>query len=260
MIVAGAGMGWMLGPANTDAVNRAGNLSYGEATGITQTIRNFGASLGLAALGTILLFNFRSHLTSSLQAAGDPHPASTAAAITQSQQGRGSVASIPHYVSLDFAHATEAVLFVMCGIMALAGLIALIGLERGRQETVPGVERGTETAGSGRLISATRRPTLDDGPSASGGLSVGMRYGATIRPRRGAVASLLCQGSGPRRSWFRRLGSGRRTRRLAVPVDRAQRRVRPRDGLQCRNQGERCGAQRRGQQGHRGRVRPELQP
>ena len=54
VIVAGAGMGMMLGPANTDAVNRAGDLSYGEATGITQTIRNFGASLGLAALGTIL--------------------------------------------------------------------------------------------------------------------------------------------------------------------------------------------------------------
>ena len=33
VIVAGAGMGMMLGPANTDAVNRAGNLSYGEATG-----------------------------------------------------------------------------------------------------------------------------------------------------------------------------------------------------------------------------------
>ena len=46
VIVAGAGMGMMLGPANTDAVNRAGNLSYGEATGITQTIRNYGASLG----------------------------------------------------------------------------------------------------------------------------------------------------------------------------------------------------------------------
>ena len=66
------GMGMMLGPANTDAVNRASNLSYGEATGITQTIRNFGASLGLAALGTILLFNFRSHLTTSLQKMGVP--------------------------------------------------------------------------------------------------------------------------------------------------------------------------------------------
>src|SRR3984957_8259688 len=46
IIIAGAGMGLMLGPASTDAVNRASRLSYGEATGITQTVRNYAASLG----------------------------------------------------------------------------------------------------------------------------------------------------------------------------------------------------------------------
>jgi phage tail protein X len=45
----------MLGPASTDAINRASKLSYGEATGITQTVRNYAASLGLAILGTILV-------------------------------------------------------------------------------------------------------------------------------------------------------------------------------------------------------------
>src|ERR1700728_529924 len=111
VVVAGFGMGMMLGRANTDAVSRAGNLSYGEATGITQTIRNFGASLGLAALGTILLFNFRSHLTTTLR--NMPHPVSTPAAvadrISESAHGSGSVASIPHYVSVDFASATATV-------------------------------------------------------------------------------------------------------------------------------------------------------
>ena len=34
-----------------DAVNRAPSSSYSEVTGITQTARNFGASLGLAVLG-----------------------------------------------------------------------------------------------------------------------------------------------------------------------------------------------------------------
>ena len=48
--------------------------------------------------------------------------------IAQSRQGGGSVSSIPHYVSVDFAHATETVLYVMCGIMAFAGLVALRGL------------------------------------------------------------------------------------------------------------------------------------
>jgi hypothetical protein len=134
VIVAGAGMGMLIGPANTDAINRASSLSYGEATGITQTIRNYGASLGLAALGTILLFNFRSQLTTSLRGQGDPHAAADASRLSQAHQAGGSVVSIPHYVSLDFAHATETVLYVMCVIMAVAGAIALFGLQRGRQE------------------------------------------------------------------------------------------------------------------------------
>ena len=46
VIIAGAGMGFMLTPASTDAVNRASTLSYGEATGITQTVRTYAASLG----------------------------------------------------------------------------------------------------------------------------------------------------------------------------------------------------------------------
>ncbi len=136
VIVAGFGMGMMLGPANTDAVNRAGNLSYGEATGITQTIRNYGASLGLALLGTIQLFDYRSHLTTSLRNMGNPQAVSEANRITQSQQGSKSVTSIQKFVSLDFAHATATVLYVMCGIMALAAVVALFGLQRGRQEAV----------------------------------------------------------------------------------------------------------------------------
>ena len=44
VILAGAGMGFMLGPASTDAVNRASRLSYGEATAITQTVRNYAGS------------------------------------------------------------------------------------------------------------------------------------------------------------------------------------------------------------------------
>jgi hypothetical protein len=137
IILAGAGMGMMLGPANTDAVNRAGNLSYGEATGITQTIRNYGASLGLAALGTIQLINYRSHLTTALQQMGKPNADAVSEAHTISQsQGGGSVSSIPHFVSLSFAQATETVLYVMCGVMALAAVVALVGLQRGRQEAV----------------------------------------------------------------------------------------------------------------------------
>ena len=122
VIVAGAGMGMMLGPANTDAVNRAGNLSYGEATGhhpdhpeLRRQPRPGRARHDPAVQLPLAPDD------ASLQAKARPNAAAEANRITQTQQGSGSVTSIPHFVSLDFAHATQAVLYVMCGIMAFAG-------------------------------------------------------------------------------------------------------------------------------------------
>ena len=78
IVLAGAGMGFMLGPASTDAVNRASRLSYGEATGITQTVRNYTASLGLAILGTLLVTEMRTRTASSLVSQGVPSGAGLA--------------------------------------------------------------------------------------------------------------------------------------------------------------------------------------
>jgi EmrB/QacA subfamily drug resistance transporter len=139
IILAGAGMGFMLGPASTDAVNRASRLSYGEATGITQTVRNYAASLGLAILGTIVVSQTRSHVTSSLLAKGLPAARAHAEAskIAQSQGGNGASAAIPHFVRLDFAYATRSVLYVMAAIMAAAAVVAFAGLRPGVQEDAP---------------------------------------------------------------------------------------------------------------------------
>jgi EmrB/QacA subfamily drug resistance transporter len=140
IIIAGAGMGLMLGQSNTDAINRASRYSYGEATGITQTVRNYGASLGFAILGTILINRFRSEITSSLTSRGVPGPAAAAEAskIAQLQGGgSGSVASIPQFIRADFASAIEVVLYGMAIIMGVAALVALRGLGRGAQQETP---------------------------------------------------------------------------------------------------------------------------
>ena len=136
VILAGAGMGLMLGPANTDAVNRASRLSYGEATGITQTVRNYAASLGIAVLGTILVTTLRSDVTFSLTAMGVPgrQAAVRAARIAQSQGGSSTVAAIPRFVRADFAHASQTVFLVMAGVMTAAALVAFTGLRAGQQE------------------------------------------------------------------------------------------------------------------------------
>jgi len=149
IVMAGAGMGLMLGQANTDAINRASRYSYGEATGITQTVRNYGASLGFAILGTILISEFRSAITSSLAAKGLPGPAASAEAakIAQLQGGNGNVAAIPQFIRADFAGATRDVLYGMCVIMAVAALVALRGLKRGVQEDT----EASAADGEGRL-------------------------------------------------------------------------------------------------------------
>ena len=139
IILAGAGMGFMLTPANTDAVNRASRLSYGEATGITQTVRNYAASLGLAVLGTILVTRLRTELTGSLTAQGVPadQAAATASQLSQVQAQAGSTStSIPQFFRADFAQATQTVLYTMSGIMAAAAVVALLGLRRGKQTEI----------------------------------------------------------------------------------------------------------------------------
>jgi EmrB/QacA subfamily drug resistance transporter len=136
IVMAGAGMGLMLGQANTDAINRASRYSYGEATGITQTVRNYGASLGFAILGTLLITRFRSAITASLTAKGLPGSAASAEAakIAQLRGRNGNPAAIPAFIRADFAAATRDVLYAMAVIMAVAGVVALLGLVRGVQE------------------------------------------------------------------------------------------------------------------------------
>jgi EmrB/QacA subfamily drug resistance transporter len=149
IVLAGAGMGFMLGQANTDAVNRASRYTYGEATGITQTVRNYGASLGFAILGTILISEFRSAITSSLTAKGLPGPAAAAEAakIAQLQGGSGNPASIPQFIRADFAGATRDVLIAMAVIMGVAALVALRGLKRGVQDDSDVVARDGQVPG-----------------------------------------------------------------------------------------------------------------
>ncbi len=72
IVLTGAGVGLVLSPANTDALNRVASNRYGEATGITQTVRNFGSSLGLAVLGSVLITENRANLESTLGAEGVP--------------------------------------------------------------------------------------------------------------------------------------------------------------------------------------------
>jgi hypothetical protein len=131
--MSGAGLGLIVGPASTDAVNRSIDASYGEVTGITQTVRNYASTLGIAVLGTVLTTVLTSRLTDSLTSFGVPAKLARSIAKGSAEAGStGSSAGAPAQlreqvnaaVAHDFAVATQAVLYGMAVALAIAFVAA----------------------------------------------------------------------------------------------------------------------------------------
>ena len=118
---------------------------YGEATGITQTVRNFGSSVGLAVLGSLLVTQNRTHLEESLTgkgfstdqahevadcvSGGGESACATVAEAAGSKAGE-LFSTVPH----DFALATQTVFYCFAGVMAVAFVVALARMPSGRVE------------------------------------------------------------------------------------------------------------------------------
>jgi EmrB/QacA subfamily drug resistance transporter len=140
--LAGLGVGQVLGPASTDALNRASRATYGAVTGVTQTVRNFAGSLGIAVLGSILITENVSRIGDTLGRAGVPPERADAIARAVSGASSGATgggltsgASHPliHAVQLDFAYSTRTVVWAMAGAMLAAFVVAVVAMPHGQQ-------------------------------------------------------------------------------------------------------------------------------
>ena len=107
IVLSGAGLGLVLSPVSTDALNRAPRGSFGEVTGVTQTVRYFASSLGLAIMGTIFI-----------NKTGDP---------------RGGPSGLARHLVAD---ASRTVFLIMAGVMAVCLVVAVATLQRGIPEQV----------------------------------------------------------------------------------------------------------------------------
>jgi EmrB/QacA subfamily drug resistance transporter len=162
LAIAGAGVGLVLGPVSTDALNRSKATAYGAVTGVTQTVRNFGGSLGLAVLGSILVtrvvskveHTLTSHGVSSAKASTIAHEVSGASTGGGSSSGSSGFGNAPHnivhLVQVDFGSATKTVVIGMAAAMAAAFVVALVALPGGRagEELAEDAETRDATAGS----------------------------------------------------------------------------------------------------------------
>jgi EmrB/QacA subfamily drug resistance transporter len=144
IVLAGIGVGLILSPANTDALNRVARSRYGEATGITQTVRNFGSSLGLAILGSLLITWNKSNLESALSSKGVDKDKADAVAECISQ-GEKTCQEIGHAlgpkadeifkaVPMSFAEASADVFHGMAIALAIAFVIAVKWMPDGKVE------------------------------------------------------------------------------------------------------------------------------
>ncbi|KRD11917.1 MULTISPECIES: MFS transporter [unclassified Streptomyces] len=137
--LAGAGIGFILAPASTDAVNRAIDASYGEVTGITQTIRNYAASVGLALFSTLLTHAMTDNVRNTLESRGVPSgtagdaargvaEAVTGNADNRQPSGDGPVATTVREsmsaIRMDFAQANQWVFYGMAIALGVGFLCA----------------------------------------------------------------------------------------------------------------------------------------
>ena len=143
IVLTGAGLGLALTPVSTDAINRAPRGSYGEVTGVTQTVRYFASSLGLAVLGSILISENRAYIISTLVGRGLPKPeaAHLAASFSTGPGGHapaGGVAGAQIFAAVqhDIALSLKTVLLCMAGVMCVSFVVAVRRLERGIPEQV----------------------------------------------------------------------------------------------------------------------------
>ena len=139
IMLAGAGIGFMISAASTDAVNRAIGASYGEVTAISQTMRNFGAALGLAVFTTMVTGVLTDKITASFTALGataaDAQQVVARISGAQVGQGAGSGAfdRLPEAVQQQFLTAVhqgyaDAVAWAFAGATAAMLVVTLLGL------------------------------------------------------------------------------------------------------------------------------------
>jgi EmrB/QacA subfamily drug resistance transporter len=142
LAIAGAGMGLTLGPASTDALNRAASTSYGAVTGVTQTVRNLGGALGIAILGSVLVTRVTTNVTSGLTAHGVPDAAASRIAREVAGAGSGAIGgsgsfghashTLINAVQLGYASSMKTVVIGMAAAMAVAFVVGVVWMPRRR--------------------------------------------------------------------------------------------------------------------------------
>jgi len=67
MLVLGTGIGFVMSPVNTDSMSRVAPAQRGQVSGLVQTLRQIGGSLGVAVVGSAILLSHNSEIEQRME-------------------------------------------------------------------------------------------------------------------------------------------------------------------------------------------------
>jgi EmrB/QacA subfamily drug resistance transporter len=155
-LVMGIGLALVMGPANTDAMNAAPAALRGQASGVIQTMRQVGATLGIALMGTIVANVQLSQVNDVIVQQRIPgaevqqleHAVTSAGGAAGS--GGLSPADVPPAVVHDlreaFTTAVSSAYYAAAALLLLAALLGVLLLRRQRAADADGDDAPTYAA------------------------------------------------------------------------------------------------------------------
>jgi EmrB/QacA subfamily drug resistance transporter len=139
-VLMGIGLGLAMSPANTDAMNAAPVLLRGQASGVIQTVRQVGATLGIALMGTIVANVQLSRVEDVIARNGIPgaEAQQLESALNSAGASSGSAAAgevppaLAHELREAVTSAVAAAYWVAAALLLLAAVFAFATLRRQR--------------------------------------------------------------------------------------------------------------------------------
>ncbi|MCI0482312.1 MAG: MFS transporter, partial [Candidatus Dadabacteria bacterium] len=144
MMVLGLGIGMVMVPTSTDALNRAGSEFRGQASGVVQTMRQIGATVGLASIGGLVATVQQGEVSKIVSGFGGPDSAkaSLAPLIDSALKGQAdairelsaiSPALMPD-LNAGVARSIAAGYYFAGGVVLAAFFLALVFMRTGTQK------------------------------------------------------------------------------------------------------------------------------
>jgi EmrB/QacA subfamily drug resistance transporter len=138
-VLLGIGIAFIMTPSNTDGMNAAPAALRGQASGVIQSVRQIGGTLGIAVLSSVILTRFRDGIASRLDISSDQAQAldrtlseaqAGQAPLTSSNIPRGRVDEVIDAFKDSYASSLRVAYAIVAVGLALGALLAFVVLRK----------------------------------------------------------------------------------------------------------------------------------